>query len=265
MHTPRMRNALVVFGLFVVLSGQVSAQDVERVLVPIHEPLPVPGAFGSEWVSDFRIYNASDEIVLTENFGEGCQFEPCSPGGVPARTTISGAFIWGVYLGDWNQGAVLNVRKPGVNDLVFQLRVRDISRSAEGWGTWVPVVRESALTAGPVHLLNVPVEDGHRITLRVYSFREAGRVTVRIFGTDGGLFAPPAPDPLLGEFSLDIRRGGGSEPGYAQFGDLADLAQNKGFRFVRLEIIPHNDLRVWAMASVTNNVTQQVTGVYPND
>lgn len=265
-----MRNLLTLSCLLLVATPTLVAQDVERVLVPIYEPLPIPGAFGSEWVSDFRIYNASDEVILIENFGPGCQTDPCSIGGVRPRTTISGNFVRNIFVGDWNQGAVLQVHKSGVDDLVFQLRVRDISRSAEGWGTWMPVVRESTVKDGTVHLLNIPVEDGYRVMLRVYSFGLEGRVQVRAFGTADGAFAlPTTPDPLLAEFPLDLLSGrlsgSVSDPGYAQFAGLAELVQGKGYRLVRLEVIPENDLLAWAMVSVTNNVTQQVTGVYPNE
>jgi hypothetical protein len=243
------------------------AQDVERVLVPIYEPLPIPGAFGSLWVSDFRILNASDDLLFIDNFGTGCNFDPCPPSGLAPRATISGAHVRNAHGGDWNPGAVLRADKQTLDRLVFQLRVRDVSRAAEGWGTWTPVIRESRAKPGPVHLLNVPVEDGYRIMLRVYSFRDSGRVTVRIFGTADGTFAYPfSPDPMLGEFQLDLQLTGFlSDPGYGQFTGLTELVQGKGYRLVRLEIIPENGLLVWAMVSVTNNVTQQVTGVYPNE
>lgn len=261
-----MKSTVLTFGLSLLVCGLVSAQDTERVLVPIYEPFPIPGAFGSEWVSDFRIYNASDDAVVIDNFGSGCYLEPCVPARLRPKTTISGAFVRNIFIGDWNQGAVLKVQKSGVDNLVFQLRVRDVSRGAEGWGTWVPVVRESRLAAGPVHLLNIPVEEGYRITLRLYTFQEAGHVDVHIFGTDDALMAQGhTPDEFLGAVSLQVSTGGGSEPGYAQFAGLGELVQGRGFRLVRLEIIPENGLRLWAMVSVTNNVTQQVTGVYPNE
>lgn len=261
-----MKKSLMLCGLVVVLCGRVLAQDVELVLVPIYEVLPIPGAFGSQWVSDFRIHNASDEMVTIQNFGSGCNFEPCVPDPVPPRTTISGAFVRHNAGNDWNPGAILEVEESGVDSLVFQLRVRDVSRAVEGWGTWVPVIRESTARRGRVDLLNVPIEDGYRVMLRVYSFGAAGRASVRVFGTEDGVFTQPTTsDPLLGEFSLGIFNGSRSDPGYAQFTGLAELVQGKGYRLVRLEVIPENDLLVWAMVSVTNNVTQQVTGVYPNE
>ncbi len=260
-----MKSHMVLLGLCLVLCTDAVAQEVERVLVPIYVPSPIPGAFGSQWVSDFRIHNASDRPVTIENFGPGCHFDPCPPGGVPARTTISGAFVRSIYLDDWNPGAVLKVNRAGLDDLVFQLRVRDISRSAEGWGTWTPVIRESAAAPGVVHLLNIPVEEGYRLMLRVYSFGEPGRVHVRMFGTaNDPLALPTTPDPLLAQFFLDVLSLGSSDPGYAQFAELLDMAQGTGLHLVRLEIIPENELLVWAMVSITNNTTQQVTGVYPN-
>jgi hypothetical protein len=51
--------------------------------------------------------------------------------------------------------------------------------------------------------------------------------------------------------------------GYA-VATLAEIAGQK-FRLVRLEIIPEDNLAVWAMVSVTNNTTQPVTGIYPNE
>ena len=250
--------------LFLVLSGtSLQAQDYEPFLVPVFSPVPTPGGYGSQWATDFYIHNTGDTFAIAENYGGGCSLEPCPPGDIPPKTTVRVRFMRGFFVDDAIPGVVLKVRRADADLLHFQLRVRDIARSAFGWGTWMPVVRESTAPGGTVHLLSVPLEPGYRQLLRVYSFGNLGRIRVRIFGTaadaDGGAAVP---DPLLSEFSLDLIQNAVSDPGYAQFMAFDELPG--GFSLIRLELIPEGDFKSWGMVSITNNATQEVTGIYPN-
>jgi hypothetical protein len=149
----------------------------------------------------------------------------------------------------------------------FSSRVRDLSRS-DGSGTEVPVVHESRITAGPINLINVPLSAGSRNTLRVYALPEVadGVVDVRYFGMPR--------DPF--DLTPDLRRVDRIElrtppqvveflihPATATY-DFDRLPELQGESSVWLELVPVTPgLRIWAMASVTDNVTQHVTLITP--
>jgi hypothetical protein len=150
--------------------------------------------------------------------------------------------------------------------------VRDLSRHTHSWGTWLPVVPESAAVRGPLTLLDVPITAGFRQTLRVYSFDIAnGRsVRVRVYGAAPPDPADPAtytqPNPLLGETVLPLRRAEGlrASPLYAEIGNIATIADVTGYEKVWLTIEPEGAFGVWGMVSITNNTTQEVTMMMPH-
>jgi hypothetical protein len=149
----------------------------------------------------------------------------------------------------------------------FQLRVRDLSRDAEGWGTWLPVVRESQARADAVNLTNIPTDTRYRLLLRVYSFQQSSgfAVRVRVYGANSSPnSAPTQSDAFLGETVLPLHVGTVSQPAYAQFDGIAAFAGATTYDTLRVVVEPLAGFSLWAMVSVTNNVTQQVTMVVPN-
>lgn len=256
--------------LLVGVSGTVMA--AQRFLVPIHLPDPVDGAFGSRWVSELTLLNTGPGTAYIENYG------PCPPTGgpciVPLEPLVSdtGGQIRGLVFGYGIPGALLIVDDRYVDQLVFQSRVRDISRSAEGWGTWIPVVPESAAVRGPLPLLDIPMTAGYRQTLRVYSFDIASgdRVRVRIYGAvpfdPGNPDSYQQPNPLLAELTLPLRYGAGAPalPLYAEIGNLGAVPGLTGYDKVWLTIEPEGAFGVWGMVSVTNNTTQRFTMIVPH-
>jgi hypothetical protein len=256
--------------LLMGVSGSVMA--TQRFLVPIHLLEPVNGAFGSRWVSELTVLNVGPETASIQNYGA------CPPTGGPCVVPLApgvsetGGPIRGVVFGYGIPAAMLIVEDRYVDQLVFQSRVRDISRSAESWGAWIPVVPESAAVRGPVALLDVPVHPGYRQTLRVYSFDIAAdrSVRVRVYGAVPADPQNPAsyeqPNPLLAEVTLPLRYGAGSEalPLYAEIGNLATVPGLSGHDKVWLTIEPHGSFGVWGMVSVTNNTTQEITMIVPH-
>ncbi|MGH7927819.1 MAG: hypothetical protein ACREQV_08505 [Candidatus Binatia bacterium] len=252
------------FCLFLLLLVP-QAQASERFLVPIYLPGAIPGAFGSQWVSELQILNTGDSQAVIENYGPGCTFPPCAPALLPPGISIPGTSVRDLVV-NGIPGALLFVESQFADQLVFQLRARDISRSTESWGTWFPVVHESA-AGETIHLLDIPVKPQFRTMLRVYSFADTvgQSARVRVFGTDPELLFPypMTPDPLLAEFVLPLRTGTSAQPAYAEYFDLTEFADDGDWSAVRVEVTAETSLPIWAMVTITNNETQEVTAVMP--
>lgn len=169
------------------------------------------------------------------------------------------------------------VAREGAQDVQFALRVRDLSRQSESWGAEVPVVRERDYRTSTFDLVDVPLLSSFRPTIRVYDVdpdRGAAQVRIRIYGTTHRTmpFEPfpnaAPPDKLVFETTRDfsytaIGTGVLNYPGYFELADIRSLAP--GFATARIEIEPLTQgHRYWAMASITNNDTQQVTLVTPH-
>jgi hypothetical protein len=131
----------------------------------------------------------------------------------------------------------------------FNSRIRDLSHQAQTAGTEVPVVRETDFRDA-VRLLNVPGGANQRVQLRAWAATEPPQT-----GTSFSVRGLPKPLSF-----------GASSAGLLAYGTI-DLT-------AALEGVDHADLTiqsqsvgvrppVWAMVSITNNETQQVTIVSP--
>jgi hypothetical protein len=251
-------------------------EGAERVLLPIaldsHDE--IPGAHGSLWRAELVARNIGEQPVWVERIWYDCSGLPCGRGWVvlPGETMIVSPRGRDTSILTVGGGGDYSETPTKAEDLVFSLRVRDVSRQAETWGTEVPVVRERDLFARDLFLPNVPVTDGFRNMLRIYHMQSGdAEVLVRIYRIVG--LRHPAfsyqlqPDVLLGEHL--IRLVGGPEgfdvPGYAEIADLGMIAPLGDAERIVIEIQPVTpDLRYWAFVSVTNNATQHVTTVTPD-
>lgn len=253
--------------LFLLAAGNVAA--AQRFLVPIHLIDPVDGAYGSRWVSELTILNIGTTAAYIENYGDcgpisGPCFAPIEPG-----VSETGGRIRNIALGYGVPAALLTIDDQYVDQLALQSRVRDTSRGQQNWGTWIPVVPETAAVRGPVALLDIPVIEGYRQTLRVYSFeRGANRaVRVRIYGpVNADPHKPPTHDPLLADVvvPMSFAERAGAMPNYAEIGNLATLPGLTGYEKVWVSIEPVGSFGIWGMVSVTNNTTQEITMIVPH-
>lgn len=237
-------------------SGQATAPNAfrfgrggfRRVLVPIAFRGEVPGANGSRWVSELQgrvFYPGPQEVTRT-------------PGSTPP-SLVEGPFTF-TDLPSSNRGMFLYV--PEGNFLAMNLRVRDVSRDAENFGTEIPLVTsEETTTAFAFDLLDIPIGPKYRQTLRIYNFegRRAMQVGVRILARDGREnivstnYTMPEEEPIQ-EFP--------QFPGYLEI-NLADLLPGGYEGRVDVSVSHPAGPRLWAMVSVTNNDTQLVTMVTP--
>ena len=258
------------------------AQDpvvTEKVLLPLHLRQPVEGAFGSLFATRFSILNESGRPVLITGYDPLCMTlcPPSDPVLTPAGITFVNPPLanW-VNPSDGVHGYFLGVDSEVASQVRFNLRVQDLSRQSETWGTEIPVVRESEALTGSSSLINVAVGPGFRQTLRIYDFDSAldASVMVRFYAVESTNRTPirdqhsVMPDRLLLELPVALRtadsgQGRTAHPGYADLLDFGSRPELAGLDAVTIEITPFGEMRYWAFASVTNNETQHITVVTP--
>jgi hypothetical protein len=169
-------------------------------------------------------------------------------------------------------GAFLFVDSVTAGQLRFGLRVRDVSREAEGFGSEVPVVRTQDFRADGVSLLGIPNQPSLRLMLRMYALdKVGGDVRVRIYEQRGAdiHLGDLAGDALFAERTYALTNIHGSlipelQDNYPAYAQAADLPM-PSTPLARIDIVPLTPgMRIWAFASATNNTTQQVTVISPH-
>ena len=238
----------------------------ERFLVPYYVAGEVAGAFGSRWVTELVGWNPHPfSVAVYQVPPDTIPFptDPSSDWGKPfssfrPQLTASGpAFL---YVSDVSDSM----------PLAFHLRVRDLSRQSENWGTEIPVISERKAFAGQLILLNdIPNDPDARAMLRIYDFDgpTGGTAEVEIHFNDGTgslseQFAMARIDFPAGPYQQYPQA-----PGYIQVdltSELASLPLAKNATSLRVSVrSPNMDKRLWAFVSVTNNRTQQITTITP--
>ena len=243
---------LVIATVLATLSA--SAQST-RVLVPI-VATGASGAFDSLWTSEVVAFNASPapvEILYLHTCAG-----TCVPGAVVHASEASDLAI---LTGSTVPAAFIYVPNESVDAFEFGLRVRDVSRQTDSWGTEVPVVRESRAFQSSFDLLNVPLPSRFRQTLRIYDFEDksGGGVRVQFYDMVTGLPLKDFQLAMLPPRLEDI-----FTPAYVQLDQFGQTPELAGIDRIRVRISPTNSTqRLWAMVSVTNNVTQELTMITP--
>ncbi len=250
----RMNTKLFLVSIAAVICAVSPANaQFTQVLVPI-VTANTGGAFDSVWTSEAAVFNNSaGRVVINLDYRcsqlctSGFIIEPSSGGILPIVPESAPA-------------ALIRVPVESVDSVEFALRVRDVSRQSDSWGTEVPVVWEDRAFRHPFDLLNVPLQPRFRQMLRIYDFedRTGGTVRVQYYDMTTGQLLKDSLVALLAPIGFFT-------PAYLQvdlFSQLGDLANVDR---LRVRISPTNDTqRLWAMISVTNNVTQEVTMVPPH-
>lgn len=249
-------------------SADLERGDFEKMLVPI-TVVNWPGDHGSRWTTRFEIANTSPETV--ELLPWNCTtLAPCSLAyPLPPRTTVSLPLI--VTAPGEGPGRLLYVTKARADDVAFNLRIQDVSRQSETWGTELPVVRERQFRTGVVFLLGVPLTSEFRQSLRIYAVDTADPIAfaVRFFALGSGRLDSPVAELTL----LTSRVGAGGTSPWAEgiahsAAELHNISavvpQLRGIDRVMIEVEPlTSGSRFWAFVSVTNNATQHVTAITP--
>jgi IPT/TIG domain len=223
-----------------------------RVLVPVAWNGVLPGAFGSAWVTELtgRVFHRDTELEVTRT--------PFSA--TPHR--VQNSFRFEDLPGGGYRGGIF-IYVPEEQQIDLSLRIRDISREQENFGTEVPLVTEEETSpAYSMGLLDIPVGPKYRSTLRIYNFdgRRPAAITLIIRPRD-------STEELLfqtyhfGGFPIEEFP---SLPGYLQL-NIDDLLPKGYAGQVDVQVgNAQSGPRTWAMISVTNNDTQMVTMVTPS-
>lgn len=225
--------------------------DRERILLPLFTQ-PVNGANGSRFITEFRAANRGSEplgiLGLTPVCISACPGIPPQAIGIPAGSEVLPQHV----VNDGFPGAFVYVEKAYADALWVNLRVFDDSRSADNFGTEIPVVREKDFSRDlPIVFTGVPTDPRFRTTLRIYATQA---VTVTVDLGDAYPVRQVALRPGWTEFV----------PAYAQIGDLPS-----GVGPLKIRIIPPGPdepgffTPIWAFISVTNNETQLITTITP--
>lgn len=250
----------------------------ERVLIPVFTS--GPGAQGAQWETAVALSSpAGTSIqlrrpVLLYEHDRFCDLS-C------AERTLIGGMAVGVsrYL-EHPAGLLLWVpRSVERSDLNASIRVRDASRSVSSAGAFVPLVYEDDLSDDETVLLDVPVEPRFRASLRLYDLYQLDtHFTVEIYDMED--FRWGRGEPLVtttvvvqsepAATSDDLRYP--MRPAFAFIGDLAAAhPQLAGHESVAIVVRgshpiispPAYEKRFYALASVTNNATNEVTIIPP--
>lgn len=260
------REPVVVEDGFTFVAGPENAY--ERVLLPIFFKGTVPGAYGTQWKTDFWMhYGGSSAVqIAPATCPTNTPCPPVFPNTIslgPGESLHNPTVFFTEYETNFSQ--ILYVSKDGAKDVSMSLRVSDVSRSTENHGTDIPVIREGELLTGTAQLFDVPLTDQNfRLLLRVYdvTYPEA-EFSVLLYPSS------EEAEPVTYGMTLHAHtlRGGSfrDEAAYAEF-DLSSLLMLRRLwpDSVRIEIKPMTPgSRYWAFISVTNNETQLVTLITP--
>ncbi len=253
----------IAFLAVALVAGSLLAQEPtpsERVLLPILTP-PVQGAFGSEFHTELRIANDSDDTV----FLLGLDSLGCSPICLPALFPLTLLAHQEVGPGDVSlnggPGRFVFIAADQVSSVAMNLRVHDVNRGGLNYGTEIPIARESDFRTNKIIFVGVPTDPRFRNTLRIYSESEidvlvkvGNLAPVRVKLT-GGLSFPGGID--LSDFF---------RPAYASFSTFPT-----GLAPVRVTVEADPDfvsllpieIPLWAFITVTNNDTQVISTITP--
>ncbi|MBW3672318.1 MAG: hypothetical protein KY432_11680 [Acidobacteria bacterium] len=228
--------ALVVGSAFTTLL----AADTVRILAPVHAQ-QVPGAFGSIWSTELRVFNSGDSTATL--------YPPCITGGpCPINEVPAGGDVEVVWLLGPDKGGpkFFDVDSSELAQLTFQLRVFDESRTMLNWGTIVPVVEWEKARGERFWFVRVPASPPFRHTLRIYSATSPHPPTARVRYYNADTSELVAERTLLvGMWYKELHS--------SSILELEDVSS------VRIEVVSETGDDIWAMVSVTNDDTQVVT------
>jgi hypothetical protein len=245
----------------------------EKVLFPVL--FFGPGARGSQWATKISVYNAGEVPLTAANaVFEG---DPQCPAvcGCQAGADVNPGMTALVCGGGFQDraGLIYYAPRTGADDLHYNSRVFDTSRSTQNLGTEIPVVREREFRTDEIVLQDLPLDNNYRLALRVYNPDQMDRSNVRmqVLQTNS--------NGVLGERTIELTYPivtiqpdpYPNRPAFA-FVDLDPILRaiipagefGTTYRNVTLKLTPiTEEMRIWGFVSITNNDTQLITTVTP--
>lgn len=260
-RTNLMLNFLVLLSLSAVPQ---TLPEFDRILLPVVTRGSVAGANGSRWETVVTVRNGSNEPVLF--FPVDCP--PPSLERLCAQTNGTelapgAAKRMDLLVPDGRVSPVfLNVTKSIADRVFVQIRVHDLSRQAENFGTEIPALRTSAMKTTAGEILDIPHDARFRLTFRLYADKvdNESELVVRFVNESTGanreMHFPLV--PISNEVPADAPI---TTPSfYREITDLDSYSELHDSQRIRIEIEPRAAaIRYWAFVTVTNNETQQVT------
>lgn len=220
----------------------------ERLLVPISVS-EVPGAYGSVWSTELWYRNNSSVPVAV--------FPLEISDAVP--TTKLTELLRVPHRPPNAPGQFLFLSPPAGDQVQFDLKLLNSADPVGGWGTRLPVVRESEF-GRVISLINVPTASAYRCALRVYGLPEdvpAGEVLdVRIYSYK---------EKLLASVELPFDVVSPDVPVHAAMLSLGDsLSEIRQVDRVRVEVESRSGrAKIWAFVAAVSNATQNVSVITP--
>jgi hypothetical protein len=147
----------------------------------------------------------------------------------------------------------------GDKSLAGSLRVWEVSRQSENHGVEIPVVRREDFDEESIALVGVPTDPKFRLTLRIYGLNQGAQVVNVFFG--GRLVQVPmywSNSVFVPSYAIftDFTPEPGQPPFPEKLNVLVEAPRGPGGA-----VIPGTPL--WAFISVTNNETQHITTITP--
>jgi hypothetical protein len=252
-------------GPFFILENSFTYQgDVydayDPVLFPIFTP-PVFGQGGSEFRTSAKFWNRGDQPVSFYGFDLSCLLidppaTPLNPFTVPPHQEQALNLFPEC---SQTTGKLFYVPK-GERELAGSLRVWEVSKQSSNHGVEIPVVRLEDFDERSIALVDVPNDPNFRLTLRVYGLNRgpdfvnvtyAGQVVPLPLQSSSNIF-----EPSYAVYTAFTFPPGGHVP-------IPPLMN------VLVEVPPGPDgdviasTPIWAFITVTNNETQHITTVTP--
>jgi len=232
----------------------------ETILLPLafRNGVTVSGAFGTQWRGEVWMTNASQFPVDLQT-AVACNINEC---GAPYPASFASRLDMPLPSNP-DGGLLLTPSVDQASFVVFSNRMFEVTRHPQPQGIELPVVREGQFLTSATTLTGVPTGAPVRIALRLYDPRRVtgNSIKIEVIGPDATVLGSTTLTTTVPSSSFeDLLR-----PGFAAIHDLASLfpAVNT-VPFVQVRVTPVTpNAEYWAMASVTDNDTQQVLLITP--
>lgn len=234
-------------------------ESFEAILFPIFMP-PVHGAFGSEFVTQARIFNHGDSFQPIFGMDTSCTL--IDPPIYPTVPYLLGPGLEFRLVTGCSQstGRLFYVPKAAADTIAASVRVTDLTRQADSHGVEIPVVRRRDFREDRIALIGVPIDPRFRNTLRIYSLSpNQSFVNVMISNEWRQVPLTPGADEFEPHFAVvtDFPPTPQLPAGKTTIEVYVDTPRGPGGA-----VIPGTP--IWAFITVTNNDTQHITTVTPN-
>jgi hypothetical protein len=250
---------------FTLLDAFTYVGDIEDgfdpILFPIFSP-PVQGRGGTEFRTTARLWNKGVTAVPIYGVDLTCTtIDPPIDPSVAFLVHPRGFETELIPDCSHTAGRLFYVPKHKI--IAASLRVSEKTRRSEDHGVEIPVVRRDDFAEDSIALLGVPNDPKFRLTLRIYGL-DRGPDFVNVFvlrngGQGGNLYRLP-----LQHSNSPF------EPSYAIFTDFPPRATTNEEELTVLVEVPRDNggevipgTPIWAFITVTNNDTQHITTVTP--